>query len=100
MMLHSGMGVAVNLSSESLNDEHLVARIGEWMRAIVEVARDLNIDSVAEMVESNAVLAKLRELGVGFVQGGQIHPPAELQSLLDTEARAASQVLRQVALYD
>jgi diguanylate cyclase (GGDEF)-like protein len=183
MLLHSGMGVAVNLSCESLNDEHLVARIGEWMRAckvppgritfeiaettavsnlplanklmyglrqmgcrfaldafgtgvnslsylkslqvqsvkidgsfvrdvatnprsaamvraIVELARDLHIDSVAELVESNAVLGKLRELGVGFVQGAQIHPPQELQSLLDTEARAASQVLHKVTLYD
>lgn len=182
-MLHSGMRVVVNISGESLNDEHLLARIAEWVRAskvppgritfevgetaavsnlplanklmcglrqmgcrfaldafgtgvnslsylkclqvhsvkidgsyvrdvatnprsaamvraIVELARDLDIESVADLVESDAVLAKLREVGVDFVQGGRIHRPEELKSLLDTEARAASQVVRQVALMD
>ncbi len=183
MMLHSGMRMVVNISGESLNDEHLVARIAEWVRAskvppgritfevgetaavsnlplanklmsglrqmgcrfaldgfgtgvnslsylkclpvhsvkidgsyvrdvatnprsaamvraIVELARELDIESVADLVESDAVLAKLRELGVDFVQGGRIHQPEDLKSFLDTEARAASQVVRQVALID
>jgi EAL domain-containing protein (putative c-di-GMP-specific phosphodiesterase class I) len=91
---------SVKIDGSFVRDVATNPRSAAMVRAIVELARDLHIDCVAELVESNAVLGKLRELGVGFVQGAQIHPPEELQSLLDTEARAASQVLHKVTLYD
>jgi EAL domain-containing protein (putative c-di-GMP-specific phosphodiesterase class I) len=183
MMLHSGMRLTLNVSGESLNDEHLLARIADWVlaakvppgritfevaetaavsnlrvasklmrdlrrmgclfaldafgtgvnslsylkslpvqsvkidgsfvrdvttnlgaaamvRAIVEVARDLGMESMADLVESDVVLAKLRTLGVDFVQGGRIHHAQELKSWLDAQAQAASQVASRLELMD
>lgn len=183
MMLHSGMRVAIDISGDSLNDEDLVARIADWVRAskvppgritfeiaetaavsnlalanklirglqqmgcrftldafgtgvnslsylkslhvhsvkidgsyvrdiatnprsasmvraIVDVARSLDIESIADLVESDAVLKKLHELGVDYVQGGRIHEPQEMQSLLDAQTHAASQAIRQLVLVD
>ena len=183
MMLYSGMRLALNISGESLDDEHLLARIADWVRAskvppgritfevaetaavsnlrvankmmrdlrkmgclfaldafgtgvnslsylkslpvqsvkidgcfvrdvatnagsaamvraIVELARDLGMKSVADLVESDYVLAKLRALGVDFVQGRVIHEAQELKSWLDGEARAASQIVKRMDLMD
>jgi EAL domain-containing protein (putative c-di-GMP-specific phosphodiesterase class I) len=91
---------SVKIDGSYVRDVATNPRSAAMVRAIVELARDLDIESVADLVESDAVLAKLREVGVDFVQGGRIHRPEELKSLLDTEARAASQVVRQVALMD
>jgi EAL domain-containing protein (putative c-di-GMP-specific phosphodiesterase class I) len=183
MMLYSGMQITLNLSGESLNDEHLLARIAIWVRAsnvppgritfevaetaavsnlrvanklmrdlrqmgcrfaldkfgtgvnslsylkslpvhsvkidgsfvrdvvtnpgsvamvraIAELARDLGMKSVADLVESDAVLAKLRALGVDFVQGGRIHHAQELKSWLDAQAQAVSLVPGRLELMD
>jgi diguanylate cyclase (GGDEF)-like protein len=183
MMLHSGMRVAINISGESLNDEHLAANIADWVRAskvppgritfeiaettaasnlplanklirglqhmgcrftldafgtgvnslsylkslqvhsvkidgsyvrdiatnsrsasmvraIVDLARNLEIESIADLVESDAVLKKLQEIGVDYVQGSRIHEPQELRSFLDAQTNAATQAMRQIVLMD
>jgi len=183
LMLHSGMRVAINISGESLNDEHLVGRIADWVRAskvppgritfeiaetaavsnlplanklmrglyhmgcrftldafgtgvnslsylkslqvhsvkidgsyvrdiatnsrsasmvraIVDLARDLDIESIADKVDADTVLKKLQELGVDFVQGGRIHEPQEMKSLLDAQTHAVSQAMRQIVLME
>lgn len=46
-----------------------------FVRAIVQVARELGLETVAEFVESREVLEILREIGVDYVQGYHIGKP-------------------------
>ena len=48
----------------------------------VEVARVINVKTVAEFVESTAVLARVCELGIDFAQGYLMHKPEPLERLL------------------
>ncbi len=64
-------GFIQNLHADP-NDEHLV-------RAMVQVARGLGKRTVAEFVEDEATLARLREIGVDFAQGYYIGRPAPLE---------------------
>jgi EAL domain-containing protein (putative c-di-GMP-specific phosphodiesterase class I) len=56
------------------------------VRAIVQMAEPLGLETVAEGVEDQATLELLREIGVDFVQGFGIHRPAPL-----TDITAATQ---------
>lgn len=49
------------------------------VRCFVEVARVLGIQTVAEYVGDDAVMAKLMEIGVDFGQGFHIHKPEPLR---------------------
>jgi diguanylate cyclase (GGDEF)-like protein/PAS domain S-box-containing protein len=69
-----------NLSSDSV-DQHLV-------RAIVEVARGLGKQTVAEFVEDSATLQILREIGVDFAQGYYIGRPQRVPGV-DSQSNAA-----------
>jgi diguanylate cyclase (GGDEF)-like protein len=58
------------------------------VRAIIEMAGHLGIDTVAEGVEGEAAASLLRELGCGFAQGfhfGRPTPDVDLRSLVDSE---------------
>jgi EAL domain-containing protein (putative c-di-GMP-specific phosphodiesterase class I) len=44
--------------------------------AIDRVAKPIGVKTIAEMVEDDATVAKLRELGVDFAQGFGIDRPA------------------------
>jgi EAL domain-containing protein (putative c-di-GMP-specific phosphodiesterase class I) len=48
------------------------------LKAVVRVGETIGIDVVAECVEEATILAKLRELGVGFAQGFGIARPAPI----------------------
>ena len=50
----------------------------EFVRTILELAAGLDIDVVAEGIESGCQLATLRELGCGFGQGFYLGTPTEL----------------------
>jgi diguanylate cyclase (GGDEF)-like protein/PAS domain S-box-containing protein len=50
--------------------------------AMVQVARAIGVRTVAEFVESYAVLGQVRELGVDFAQGYGIARPQPLETLL------------------
>lgn len=50
------------------------------VRCFVEVARVLGIQTVAEYVGNDAVMAKLIEIGVDFGQGFHIHKPEPLRA--------------------
>ncbi|MBR0869366.1 GGDEF domain-containing protein [Bradyrhizobium tropiciagri] len=52
------------------------------VRAVLELARSLNLDSVAEGVEDEAALALLREWGCDYAQGYAVHRPAPYNELL------------------
>jgi Amt family ammonium transporter len=48
---------------------------GAIVRAIVTLARDLGIDTVAEYAETEQIIQRLRELGVDYAQGYGIEKP-------------------------
>ncbi|SFL13433.1 PAS domain S-box-containing protein/diguanylate cyclase (GGDEF) domain-containing protein [Lysobacter sp. cf310] len=52
------------------------------VRAITEVARSQGKRTVAEWAETEAVLQRLREIGVDAAQGYAIHKPCPLQELI------------------
>ncbi|MEJ2392632.1 MAG: EAL domain-containing protein [Gammaproteobacteria bacterium] len=49
--------------------------------AINQIGHVMNIRTVAEFVENEAVLAKLRELGVDYAQGYHVHTPCALNDI-------------------
>ena len=52
------------------------------VRAFVDVARVLKLQTVAEFVDEPALLPRLRELGVQWAQGYLLHRPEPLESML------------------
>jgi diguanylate cyclase (GGDEF)-like protein len=52
------------------------------VKAIVELAKAMSLETVAEYVESDAILAAVRRLGVDYVQGYAIGKPQPLDVLL------------------
>ncbi len=46
-----------------------------FVRTLLELARNFNLDSVAEMVEDEATATRLRELGVTYLQGFHMGMP-------------------------
>jgi Amt family ammonium transporter len=52
------------------------------VRAIVELAAGLSIDTVAEFVETPAIAAEVRQLGVDFAQGYAFGHPEPLSGIL------------------
>jgi EAL domain-containing protein (putative c-di-GMP-specific phosphodiesterase class I) len=52
------------------------------VRAIVELAAGLSMDTVAEYVETDAIADKVRELGVDYAQGYAFGKPEPLDGVL------------------
>lgn len=55
------------------------------VRAITDVARALGKRTVAEYVESDAVLSLVRELGIDYAQGFFISPPVPIEQIMPRE---------------
>lgn len=53
------------------------------VNSINEVAKAIGMDTVAEFVESDAILEELREIGVDYAQGYGIHRPSPLSQLVN-----------------
>jgi len=68
------------------------------VRAIVELARGLGIQTVAEYVESDAIAREVRKLGVDYAQGFHIGKPEPLAELLEGLTRDESQRLHRLFL--
>src|SRR5437764_1229692 len=51
---------------------------GTLVRAVNEIGRIMGIVTIAEEVENETILEKLRDLGVGYAQGHAVAPPAPL----------------------
>ena len=62
-----------NLDSSEI-DQRMVS-------AMVEIARALGLQTIAEFVESAAILERLREFGVDFAQGYHVGKPAPVEEL-------------------
>jgi EAL domain-containing protein (putative c-di-GMP-specific phosphodiesterase class I) len=69
----------------------------EAIQTIVQMSRYLNIECVAECVESQLIAARLRELSVDLIQGFVLHRPEPLRDVLEALKNEASQRLQ--ALY-
>jgi diguanylate cyclase (GGDEF)-like protein len=52
------------------------------VKSMNDIAHSLGMKTVAEYVESPAIHAKLREIGVDYAQGYAIHKPCRLEQLL------------------
>jgi len=57
------------------------------VQAINTVGHVMGIETIAEYVENDAILEKLRELGVDFAQGYGIHKPSPFQHCLEQRCR-------------
>ena len=56
------------------------------VKSMNDIAHSLGMRTVAEYVESPAILAKLREIGVDYAQGYAIQKPCRIDQLLTREA--------------
>ncbi|MCV2359387.1 EAL domain-containing protein [Paucibacter sp. TC2R-5] len=61
------------------------------VRCFVDVAQVVGMQTVAEYVDSPAVLARLREIGVNFSQGFLQHEPMPLSELIGSRLNALPQ---------
>jgi diguanylate cyclase (GGDEF)-like protein len=68
------------------------------VRAIVELAKGMGIQTVAEYVESEAIAKEVRLLGVDYAQGFAIAKPEPLSDLLENLTRDESQRLHRLFL--
>ena len=53
------------------------------VRSMSQMGQALGKVTIAEWVESEAVMAQLREVGIGCVQGYAVHVPCPLDELVD-----------------
>ena len=68
------------------------------VRGIVELARGMSLETVAEYVESEAIAERMRELGVDYGQGYVFGKPQPLEALLEELSRDESRRLHQLFL--
>jgi diguanylate cyclase (GGDEF)-like protein len=68
------------------------------VRAIVELARELNIETVAEYVEDELLAAEVKRLGVDYAQGYAFGKPQPLSEILQQLAENESARLHRVFL--
>jgi diguanylate cyclase (GGDEF)-like protein len=68
------------------------------VRAIVELAKGLGIQTVAEYVETDAIAQEVRRLGVDYAQGFGVGKPEPLSDLLESLTRDESQRLHRLFL--
>jgi EAL domain-containing protein (putative c-di-GMP-specific phosphodiesterase class I) len=61
------------------------------VRSMVRLAASLDIDCIAECIETPEVRSRLAELGVNYVQGHVAHVPEPLKKLLQTMKNEESQ---------
>lgn len=54
----------------------------EMVKSINEIGHVMGLETIAEFVENEAILAKLNEIGVDFVQGYAIGKPAPINDIL------------------
>lgn len=77
-----------------LTDKNSLATV----RATVELAKGLRIQTVGEYVESNEIATELRRLGVDYAQGYALGKPEPLSDLLEALTRDESQRLHRLYL--
>ncbi len=53
------------------------------VKAISQIAKDFNIKTIAEYIESKEVLKKIKSFGIDYAQGYYISKPVELEKFLE-----------------
>jgi EAL domain-containing protein (putative c-di-GMP-specific phosphodiesterase class I) len=56
-----------------------------FVRSMTEVGHCLDMEVIAEFVESDTMFNKLREANVDFIQGYQVGKPVSIQTLVESE---------------
>lgn len=59
------------------------------VRCFIDVAKVIGVKTVAEYVETEPVLERLREIGVDYAQGYLLHCPEPLDNMVQTSSLAA-----------
>ncbi|WP_428419017.1 PAS domain-containing protein [Methylibium sp.] len=59
------------------------------VRCFVDVARVVGVKTVAEFVDRQEVLARVREIGIDYAQGFLLHRPEPIENLFGAAARLA-----------
>ncbi len=62
----------------------------EMVRSLNSISKLMNIKTIAEYVEDDAILATLQQLGVDFIQGYAISKPLPLEQVLFTQSQPQS----------
>jgi diguanylate cyclase (GGDEF)-like protein len=68
------------------------------IRSISELAAECRVQCVAKHAESDAIVRKLRELGVSYTQGHSLHAAEPLTKVLESLCEEESQQLQQLYL--
>ncbi len=88
----------VKIDGSFVRDVVTNPRSEAMVRAVVQMAGNLDIDCVAEYVADRAIYDKLRPMGVGYVQGYFVHEPEPLADLLRAHALQESQRMRRLSM--
>jgi EAL domain-containing protein (putative c-di-GMP-specific phosphodiesterase class I) len=72
----------VKIDGSLVRDVLKDARAESMVRAIAQLARSMSITTVAEYIETEAISARIAELGVDYGQGFAIGKPIPLADLL------------------
>ena len=59
----------------------------EMVKSINQIGHVMGLETIAEFVENQQILEKLREIGVDYAQGYHIGKPVPIESLLGNQAR-------------
>ncbi len=59
--------------------------------AINEIGHVMGISTIAEFVENDRIIHKLRQIGVDYVQGYAVHRPSPLEAITDTDLAKLNQ---------
>ena len=62
-----------------------------FVRSMTEVGHCLDMEVIAEFVESDTMFNKLREANVDYIQGYQVGKPVPIESLVEEQAQAGSE---------
>ena len=81
---------AIKIDGSFIRDLLSDGRSQALVSAVLEIARQLGLDTVAEYVETAAVAARLKALGVTYGQGHLYGRPAPLREVLDALAAASA----------
>ncbi|HEX2585340.1 MAG TPA: EAL domain-containing protein, partial [Steroidobacteraceae bacterium] len=87
----------VKIDGSFVRDLATNTRSEAMVRAVVQMAKGLEMDCVAEFVATNDIYKKLVMLGVDYVQGYYIHEPEPLQVVLNNFRNEESQRIRRVS---
>jgi EAL domain-containing protein (putative c-di-GMP-specific phosphodiesterase class I) len=88
---------AVKIDGAFIRDLLTDARSDALVAAVLEIARQLGLDTLAEFIESPETAERLRALGVTFGQGYHFARPRLLLDVLTEPAAARSSPILQLA---